>query len=186
MKGIKNRAAAWVLNHLVFTGSYISLFSFCLCIYQVKGLSHCSISAVPGFTAKQGNMAINLISCCCRWNTAPMALLSELHPSQADIKENKTVCNKREQQTFLSKWWFLNCMARMPFFGKARFFKWSVYRTPDRICEKRGQSAPAAIPVSPSPRSWQEPEWAKATGAASLVSDPTVDEVDELQILVRL
>lgn len=161
---------------LFFIGSYISLLCFWDCIYQVKGLSHCSISAVPEFTAKQGNMAINLIKCCCMWNTAPKALLSELHPSRADIKENKIVCNKRQQQTFfkmvISKW--------MAFFGKARFFKRSGYRTTDRICEKRGQSAPALIPISLS--MFLAGAWVAQSyiGGAPLFSDPTADEIQML------
>lgn len=94
-------------------------------------------------------MAISLIRCCCVWNTVPKALLSEQHPSRADINENKIMCNKREQQTF-SKRWYLNCTAQMSLFGKARFLKWSVHRTTDGKCEKRGKSAPALIPISPS------------------------------------
>lgn len=122
MKGIKNRAAAWILNCLVFIGSYISLFSFWLCINQVKGLSHCSISTVPEFTAKQGNMAINLIRYCCMRSTAPKALLRELHPSRA---KRRRLCATKENSKLISKWWYLSCTAWMPFFGKARFFKWS-------------------------------------------------------------
>lgn len=162
MRGIKNRAAAWVLNCLVFIGSYISLFSFWLCIYQVKGLSHCSISAVPEFTAKQGNMAINLISCC-SMQSQRLSWVSRIPLEQ--IPKRIRLSATKENNKLFAKWWFLNCMAPMPFFGKVRVFKWSVYRTTDRIYEKRGQSAPALILVSLSPHSWQEPEWAKASGA---------------------